>query len=60
MKNEDWKRLICRMNEIPEAAEAAVLVVMNGGDIKLSTFGAPRFLSTLKSWIGKNIGGREV
>lgn len=59
MQTEDYQRLISRMNEIPQDADAAVLVVMKGADVVVTTVGEPRPLWGLKKWMYKWLGGRE-
>ena len=59
MKSEDYMRLVQRMNEVQQDDDAAVLVVMHGGEIKVSTYGEPRPLWGLKDWMFKWLGGRD-
>lgn len=60
MKAEDYQRLICRMNEIPPEADAAVLVVAKGDDVVVTTAGEPIPLTMLKGWMSKWLGGHEA
>lgn len=60
MKAEEYQRLICRMNEIPPEADAAVLVVVKGDDVVVTTAGEPNPLTRLKGWMYKWLGGREA
>ena len=59
MKDEEYSRLIQRMTEINKDDQAAVLVSLNGDDVKVSTFGEPRPLTALKGWMYKWLGGRD-
>lgn len=60
MKAEEYQRLICRMNEIPPEADAAVLVVVKGDDVIVTTAGETNPLTRLKGWMYKWLGGREA
>lgn len=60
MKAEEYQRLICRMNEIPREADAAVLVVVEGDEVTVTTAGEPNLLTRLKGWMYKWLGGREA
>lgn len=60
MKIEDYQRLLCRMNEIPQDADAAVLVVVRGEDVRITTAGDPNPLTRLKGWMYKWLEGREA
>lgn len=54
---EDYSRLIVAMNQIPADADSAVLLVMKGQDIQVSTYGYTRSLTGLKQWMYKWLGG---
>lgn len=45
------------MNQVPMDADSAVLVVMKGEDIQVSTYGYPHSLTGLKQWMFKWLGG---
>lgn len=57
MTTEDYNRLVCMMNQVPMDADSAVLVVMKGQDIQVSTYGYTRPLTGLKHWMYKWLGG---
>lgn len=57
MTAEDYRLLVCTMNQVPEDADSAVLVVMKGEDVQVSTYGHTRPLTILKQWVYKWLGG---
>lgn len=49
MLNEEYSRLVRRMNDVQPSDRSAILVVMDcGGDIKTSTFGEPESVKELR------------
>lgn len=49
MQNEEYYRLVRRMNDVQPSDRSAILVVMDcGGDIKTSTFGEPDAVKELR------------
>lgn len=57
MTVEDYNRLVCTMNQVSADADSAVLVVMKGEDVQVSTYGHTRPLTSLKQWMYKWLGG---
>lgn len=60
MEQEEYQRLICRMNETMPDDDAALFISLKGDEVKISTFGAPRPLTRLKQWVYKWLGGRDL
>lgn len=63
MTNEDYSRLVRRMNEVQPSDKAVLLVTMDClGDTTISTMGAPRDVDELKRRVGKMLseeGGQK-
>lgn len=59
MQTEDYQQLISCINEVPQDADAAVLVWKKGVDVVVTPVGDSRPLWALKKWMFKWLGGRE-
>ena len=56
MTNEDYSRLIRRMNEVQSSDKAAIVASLDcGGDIIISTMGDPADVAELKSRMIRNL-----
>ena len=56
MTNEDYSRLIRRMNEVQPSDKAAIVASLDcGGDIVISTMGDPADVAELKSRMIRNL-----
>lgn len=63
MTNEDYSRLVRRMNEVQPSDKAALLVTMDCiGDVTISTMGEPQQVEEMKRCVLRTLqgeGGRK-